>query len=318
MFAVGLGSLPAGEWIDLFAENSTEGWTPRGEVEKFEIVDGEVHLFSKKNVWVVSDRKMKDFEVSVEVKLPEDAEATKLNTGLGFRLQGETGKPKGYQCEIMEPVPGKNGGVYGIGMGGWLYPGKDEEKKFQEAIDGQIKRGEWNTYRVVCQGSTIQTFVNGNPISSLEDDQSLEGSFGIQHHGKGGTIRFRNLKARALPSPSPEAASKDRPNILWITAEDMSPTLGAYVCDDSPPRSVCPGVSALHQCVFSGSGLFPLAFDLDHRSLGSQPRNPPDALRVSHSCGGERVSLLLARCRIFHDEQCEDRLQHDRCDSADR
>ncbi|MDF1851216.1 MAG: sulfatase-like hydrolase/transferase [Verrucomicrobiales bacterium] len=224
---LGLASLQADEWIDLF-DGSTEGWTPRGEVETFEIVDGEVHLHSTKNVWVVSDRKMTNFEVSVEVKLPEDAAETKLNTGLGFRLTGESGKPKGYQCEIMEPVPGKNGGVFGIGMGGWLYPKNGEEKAFGEAIEGQIKRGEWNTYRVICQGNKIQTFVNGEPISTLEDDQSGEGSFGIQHHGKGGMIRFRNLKARELPSASPEAAVQDRPNILWITAEDMSPTLGAY------------------------------------------------------------------------------------------
>lgn len=224
---LGLVSVQAEDWISLFNEDSTEGWTPRGQVEKFEIIDGVVHLHSTRNVWVVSDRQMKDFEVSVEVKLPDDAEKTKLNTGLGFRLAGASGKPKGYQCEIMEPVPGKNGGVYGIGLGGWLYPSKGEENAFSEAIEGQVKRGEWNTYRVVCQGTRIETYVNGKKISSLEDSQSREGSFGIQHHGKGGVIRFRNLKARELPSPSPATVS-ERPNILWITAEDMSPTLGAY------------------------------------------------------------------------------------------
>ncbi len=225
---VSLVSVQAGEWIDLFDGSTTKGWTPRGEVETFEAKDGELHLHSTKNVWVLSDRKMKNFEVSIEILLPEDAEATKLNTGLAFRCVGEEGKPKGYQCEIMEPVPGKNGGVYGIGLGGWLYPKKGEEKAFAEAIGGQVNRGEWNTYRVICKGPSIETFVNGKKISSLKDSQSLEGYFGIQHHGKGGTIRFRNLRARDLAGPSPSAVVKDRPNILWLTAEDMSPTLGAY------------------------------------------------------------------------------------------
>lgn len=218
----------AGDWVDLFDGESTAGWTPRGEVETFEAVDGELHLLAKKNVWVVSDRTMSDFEIVAEVKLPEDAAEKKLNSGLAFRCTGETGKPRGYQCEIEAPAPGRNGGVFGIGLGGWLYPKKGEGGAFAEAIEEQVREGDWNRYRVVCRGPVIETFVNGRQISRVEDEQSLEGFFGIQHHGKGGTIRFRNIRARELPSPSPESAVQERPNILWITAEDMSPTLGAY------------------------------------------------------------------------------------------
>ena len=217
----------AGDWVDLFNGKDLEGWTARADVEKLEAVDGEIHLLSKNNVWVVSDRSMKDFEVELEILLPDDAAEMKLNTGLAFRLNGETGKPKGYQCEIEAPSPGKNGGVFGIGLGGWLYPAKGEEDAFKDTIKGVIKNGDWNTYKVVCQGPSITTFVNGKKIAELKDTQQLEGYFGIQHHGKGGMIRFRNVRARELPSPSPEAAS-DQPNILWITAEDMSPTIGAY------------------------------------------------------------------------------------------
>ena len=71
---------PAGEWIDLFNGKDLKGWTARAGVEKLEAVDGEIHLLSKNNVWVVSDRSMKDFEVELEVMLPEDAAEMKLNT----------------------------------------------------------------------------------------------------------------------------------------------------------------------------------------------------------------------------------------------
>ncbi|MEM7601902.1 MAG: sulfatase-like hydrolase/transferase [Verrucomicrobiota bacterium] len=218
----------AGDWVDLFNGENLDGWTARAEVETLEAVDGEIHLLSKTNVWVVSDLIMKDFEVELEILLPEDAATTKLNTGLAFRLSGETGKPKGYQCEIEAPSPGRNGGVFGIGLGGWLSPHQGEEKVFDESIAGVVKDNDWNTYRVVCKGPSITTYVNGKKISEVEDSQQLEGFFGIQHHGKGGKIRFRNLRAKELPTPSPEAMNADRPNILWITAEDMSPTLGAY------------------------------------------------------------------------------------------
>lgn len=216
------------DWIPLFDGKTTEGWTPRAEVEKFEAKDGELHLLSKKNVWVVSDKEMSDFEFTADVLLPDDADEVALNSGIAFRLTGESGKPKGYQCEIEALYPGENGGVFAIGLGGWLYPKENQKKEHRAAVEGILKKGEWNTYRVICEGPSITTFVNGKQIAQIEDTQSTGGYFGIQHHGKGGTIRFRNIKARELPSPTPAASVKDRPNVLWIVAEDMSPTLGCY------------------------------------------------------------------------------------------
>ena len=182
-----------GAWTSLFDGKSTNGWNPRAKVESFVAKNGELHLFSKVNVWVVSDLKMEDFEVETEVKIPLDYKG--FNSGLGFRLVGGQGKPKGYQCEIDQSKPG---GVYGIGMGGWLYPTKGTEAEYKERAKGVFNPEEWNNFKVVCKGSTIKTFVNGKLVSEVQHKQSLEGHFGIQHHGKGGTVAFRNMRARKL------------------------------------------------------------------------------------------------------------------------
>lgn len=182
-----------GAWTPLFDGKSTKGWNPRAKVESFVVKDGELQLFSKVNVWVVSDLKMADFEVEAEVKIPLDYKG--FNSGLGFRLVGGQGKPKGYQCEIDQSKPG---GVYGIGMGGWLYPTKGKEAEYKERTKGVFNPDEWNKFKVVCKGSTIKTFVNGKLVAEVQHKQSLEGHFGIQHHGKGGTVAFRNMRARKL------------------------------------------------------------------------------------------------------------------------
>ena len=182
-----------GPWTPLFDGKSTKGWNPRAKVESFVVKNGELHLFSKVNVWVVSDLKMEDFEVEAEVKIPLDYKG--FNSGLGFRLVGGQGKPKGYQCEIDQSKPG---GVYGIGMGGWLYPSKGKEAEYKERTKGVFNPEEWNKFKVVCKGSTIKTFVNGKLVAEVQHKQSLEGHFGIQHHGKGGTVAFRNMRARKL------------------------------------------------------------------------------------------------------------------------
>lgn len=169
------------KWIDLFDGKTTKGWTARVEVSNFEAKNGELHLLSKKNAWVMTDIEMKDFEVELEVFLPEKKG---FNSGLAFRCQGEKGKPTGYQVEIDRNLPGA---VYGIGLGGWL-----SRKK------GAINEGQWNRFRVKAVGSRIQTWVNGKLISDLKNEKQLHGSFGIQHHGKGGVVKFRKIKSRAL------------------------------------------------------------------------------------------------------------------------
>ena len=191
----------AQQWISLFDGTSTTGWTPRVEVVSFEAVDGELHLLSKKNVWVTSDLKLADFVFEADVLMPDDAEDSGFNSGLAFRCIGETGNPKGYQCEIDGPYPGQTGGIYGIGLGGWLYPTKDNAAEHRKRITAAFKRGEWNSYRIQCEGKRIRTWVNDTLISDIEDEQSLAGFFGIQHHGKGGVVKFRKLRVKDLAKP---------------------------------------------------------------------------------------------------------------------
>ena len=216
---MGVGSaLPAGAtgWIDLFDGETTGGWTPRSEVVRFEAKDGALELLSRTNCWVTTDVVMGDFEAELEVLLPEDARSVNFNSGFAFRCTGSKGKPKGYQCEIDLQKPA---GLYGIGLGGWLYPGKGQAQNatYRERVGGLLREGEWNNFRIVARGSLVRTYLNGKLVSQVHEKRQLRGYFGIQHHGKGGTVRFRNIRARRL-----------YPNILWITAEDMSPYLGCY------------------------------------------------------------------------------------------
>ena len=217
LLGVGI-ALPVGatDWIDLFDGKTTAGWTPRSEVVRFEAKDGVLELLSRTNCWVTTEISMSDFEAELEVLLPEDARRVNFNSGFAYRCTGEEGKPKGYQCEIDLQKPA---GIYGIGLGGWLYPGKGggQGASYRERVQGLLKERDWNHFRVVARGSLVKTYLNGKLVAEVHEKRQVKGYFGIQHHGKGGTVRFRNIRARRL-----------YPNILWITAEDMSPYLGCY------------------------------------------------------------------------------------------
>ena len=214
MILLPVSTAGATEWVDLFDGKSTKGWTPRSKVLRFEAKNGVLELHSRTNCWVTTDMVMRDFEAELEVLLPEDAREVNFNSGFAYRCTGNRGKPKGYQCEIDLQKPA---GVYGIGLGGWLYPGREQNEAYREKVKGLLKEKDWNHFRVVAQGSLVRTYLNGTLIAELHEKRQLAGYFGIQHHGKGGTVRFRNIRARRI-----------YPNILWITAEDMSPYLGCY------------------------------------------------------------------------------------------
>ncbi|MBG86552.1 MAG: hypothetical protein CMO80_06595 [Verrucomicrobiales bacterium] len=182
-------------WINLSKNDSTVGWTPRGEVVSFVSKKGEFQLETEKNVWVASDLKLADFIAELEVKLPK-RDKPNFNSGLAFRCTGDKGKPKGYQVEIDARRPSQTGGVYGIGLGGWLYPKKTDKAEFDKKAKGVFKHDEWNHIRVKAVGPRIQTWVNGKPIADFEDSKSLNGYFGIQHHGGGGVVKFRNIRVK--------------------------------------------------------------------------------------------------------------------------
>jgi hypothetical protein len=72
-------------------------------------------------------------------------------------------------------------------------------KAFRARAGEALKRNEWNTYRITCQGKRIKIEVNGVVTTDVEDDMDATGVIAIQHHGeKGQTYKFRNLRIKEL------------------------------------------------------------------------------------------------------------------------
>ena len=123
--------------------------------------------------------------------MPEDA----YNSGIGFRCTGD-GKPKGYQCEVDRA---KSGMIYAIGSG-WVWPnGKEESAEFKQMAGDCFDNEKWNQFRIRCEGEQIQIWINGTQTADVQDNRFASGSVALQHHGKGGLHRFRNIKLRKLP-----------------------------------------------------------------------------------------------------------------------
>ena len=198
-----------GEWTTLFNGKSLEGWTQKNGWASYAVEDGAIvgrTAAGSPNSFLCSLKKYGNFELEFEVKVDNG-----LNSGVQIRsktkkLEKKTdtvgfGRVYGPQVEI-ESGPAEAGYVYGEATGrGWLTP------KERLIPHDHFKNMEWNKFRVIANGSRIQTFINGEPIEDLTDEQILEthpkGFIGLQVHGIGKKedtfeVRWRNIRIREL------------------------------------------------------------------------------------------------------------------------
>ncbi|WBB79735.1 ThuA domain-containing protein [Micromonospora sp. WMMD882] len=70
--------------------------------------------------------------------------------------------------------------------------------------------GEWNSFELLVEGNRLQVFLNGariNDFTNTNSARSLAGAIGIQNHGTGDDVSFRNIRIKDLgggttPPPS--------------------------------------------------------------------------------------------------------------------
>jgi hypothetical protein len=67
--------------------------------------------------------------------------------------------------------------------------------------------GEWNTFEALVEGERVQVFLNGakiNDFTNTDPARSLvSGHVGIQNHGTGDDVSFRNIRIRELGGTTP-------------------------------------------------------------------------------------------------------------------
>jgi hypothetical protein len=202
----------AGEWVRLFDGKTLDGWMQRNGTANYRVADGAIVGRTREgspNSFLTTERQYGDFELEFEVRV-DDA----LNSGVQIRSRTRerstgagaderAGRVFGPQVEI-EASPGLAGFVYGEATGrGWLTPEQHLEPH------AHFRNGDWNHYRIVARGPRIRTWLNGQPIEDLTDEETYRshphGFIGLQVHGvEPGSgpyeVAWRRLRLRELPA----------------------------------------------------------------------------------------------------------------------
>lgn len=208
-----------GEFAPLFNGTDLTGWVQQGGTAKYAVEDGIIvgtAVPNTSNSFLCTERHYGDFELELDFKV-----SSELNSGVQIRSNafsaptivaatndaGETkeikiapGRVHGYQVEIDPSDRAYSAGVYDEGRRGWL-----QDLSQNEAARKAFKQGEWNTFRIKCEGDHIQTWINGVPAADFHDAMTPSGFIALQVHGIGDRnpdpplqVRWRNIKLREL------------------------------------------------------------------------------------------------------------------------
>ena len=183
----------------LFNGKDLTGWT--GDSELWSVEHGAIVGRTQglgHNEFLVSDMAARDFRLTLEVKLVDNAG----NSGIQFRSTPHNGEVRGYQADI------------GAGWWGKLYEELGRALLWDKSGEAHVKPGEWNTYEIVARGSHIRTSINGELCVDLEDPAGArQGIFALQLHSGGPTeVRFRNLKLEVLDESAGTEKTAEAPH----------------------------------------------------------------------------------------------------------
>jgi hypothetical protein len=199
----------------LFDGKTTKGWRAYGKKEvppSWKVVDGSLALVEKGGADLMTVAQYDNFELLIDWKVAEGG-----NSGIMYRVAESKGPPyvTGPEYQVLDDArhPDANKGKEGTHRAGALYdlypPAKNVVKP----------AGEWNTTKIILDGSKVEHWLNGEKVVEAEigsEDWNKrvaaskwathaqfgkvpKGHIDLQDHGD--KVEFRNIKLRVIGKP---------------------------------------------------------------------------------------------------------------------
>ncbi|HVY69957.1 MAG TPA: DUF1080 domain-containing protein [Verrucomicrobiae bacterium] len=190
-----------GKPVSIFDGKSFKGW--EGDTNKTwhirdgAFVGGDLNEKVPRNEFIATVKSYTNFVLRLKFKLAGTEGF--VNGGVQVRSQRTKNPPNemsGYQVDMGDPE-----------WWGCVYDESRRDKVMAKsdiaAINKVLKRGDWNTYEIRCDGKRIVAHINGvQTVDYTEADDSIPqfGHIGFQVHGGGKTEAcYKDVTIEVLP-----------------------------------------------------------------------------------------------------------------------
>ncbi|WP_412543448.1 ThuA domain-containing protein [Longispora sp. K20-0274] len=184
---------PETNYTTLF-NGSTAGWSQAGP-GGFTNTDGTLTSHDGLGMLWYSAKELHSYSLKLDWRMAGDD-----NSGVfvGFPASSDpwSAVDNGYEIQIdaTDTPDHTTGAVYGF------------QSADLAARDAALNPpGEWNTYEILVEGERLRVFLNGTQINDFTNTDPVrslrQGYVGIQNHGTGDDVSFRNIRLRETTGP---------------------------------------------------------------------------------------------------------------------
>jgi type 1 glutamine amidotransferase len=169
---------------------STAGWSQAGP-GSFTNADATLTSVGGMGLFWYGQRQLTSYSLKLDWRLAGD-DNSGVFVGFPASTDPNSAVTNGYEIQIdpTDTPDRTTGSVYGV------------KSADLAARDAALNRaGEWNSYEILVEGERLQVFLNGvriNEFTNTDPARDLAGYVGIQNHGTGDDVSFRNIRVKEL------------------------------------------------------------------------------------------------------------------------
>lgn len=217
------------DFVPIFNGENLDGWVEKKTLRDrnyifFRAIDGTLMANSLNNpehnhAWLYSEKEYGDFELKFQFRAFKTSAG---NSGLQFRSRydDETNRMNGLELDIDSEETWRTGMIWDEteGVQRWICPNIPKNAWVNESMQRKTfifyfaeETNQWNVMRIICQGTTIEAWLNGVKITNyrgvgtLNDEThrqlnvGMKGHIAIQIHEKDALIlQFKEMYIKEL------------------------------------------------------------------------------------------------------------------------
>ncbi len=167
----------------------------------WQVRDGVIYCSGRTNGYLRTEKKYGNYRLHVEWRWPDKP----ANSGVFVHLtEPDRVWPSCIECQLQAGSAGDFILMNGTGLSVNGVPRQDAAKQFvmiaKKAPSSEKSPGQWNSYDIYCEGSSLRCVVNG--VVQNEGTAATPQIGYIALQSEGGPIEFRNVYIVPLISPS--------------------------------------------------------------------------------------------------------------------
>ncbi|WFE57464.1 ThuA domain-containing protein [Micromonospora sp. WMMD712] len=174
---------------------STTGWSQAGP-GGFTNTDATLSSSGGLGLYWYSAKQFTNYSLKLDWRIPGD-DNSGVFVGFPASTDPNSAMTNGYEVQIdaTDSDDRTTGSIYGV---------KSADLAARDAALNPP--GEWNTYELLVEGERLQVLLNGvkiNDFTNTDPARSLAGYVGVQNHGTGDDVSFRNIRIKELGGTNP-------------------------------------------------------------------------------------------------------------------